>query len=63
MDDSADVSSQNGSRRHTLDEGSSPRNRKVEGSGSAWGMAAPPSWDTQPHRQVQAPELRQLVRR
>ena len=30
------------------------RNRKVEGSGSAWGMAAPPSWDTQPCRQVQA---------
>jgi hypothetical protein len=33
------------------------------GSGSAWGMAAPPSWDTQPYRQVQAPELRRLVRR
>ena len=25
-------------------------------------MAAPPSWDTQPYRQVQAPELRRLVR-
>src|SRR4029450_9159663 len=25
-------------------------------------MAAPPSWDTQPYRQVQAPELMRLVR-
>ena len=30
MDDPADVSSQNGSGRHTLDEGFSTRNRKVE---------------------------------
>jgi hypothetical protein len=29
MDDPTDVSSQNGSGRHTLDEGSSTRNRKV----------------------------------
>jgi hypothetical protein len=32
MDDPADVSSQNGSGRHLLDEGSSTRNRKVVGS-------------------------------
>jgi hypothetical protein len=30
MDDPADVSSQNGSGRHTLDECSSTRNRNVE---------------------------------
>ena len=36
---------------------------KPRGSGSTWGMAAPPSWDTQPYRQVQAPELRRLARR
>src|SRR5215218_9148891 len=35
---------------------------RSRGSGSAWGMAAPPSWDTQPYRQAQAPELRRLVR-
>jgi hypothetical protein len=29
MDDPADVSSRNGSGRHTLDEGSPTRNRKV----------------------------------
>jgi hypothetical protein len=32
MDDPTDVSNQNGSGRHTLDEGSSTRNRKVVGS-------------------------------
>jgi hypothetical protein len=32
MDDPADVSSQNGSGRHLLDEGFSTRNRKVVGS-------------------------------
>ena len=31
MDDPADLSSQSGSGRHTLDEGSPTRNRKVEG--------------------------------
>jgi hypothetical protein len=32
MDDPADVSSQDGSGRHVLDEGFSTRNRKVVGS-------------------------------
>jgi hypothetical protein len=37
MDDPTDVSSQNGSGRHTLDEGFSTRNRKVEGSNPSSG--------------------------
>jgi PPOX class probable F420-dependent enzyme len=37
MDDPTDVSSQDGSGRHTLDEGSSTRNRKVEGSNPSSG--------------------------
>jgi hypothetical protein len=37
MDDPADVSSQDGSGRHLLDEGFSTRNRKVEGSNPSSG--------------------------
>jgi hypothetical protein len=37
MDDPADLSSQDGSGRHTLDEGFSTRNRKVEGSNPSSG--------------------------
>ena len=37
MDDPTDVSSQNGSGRHTLDECASTRNRKVVGSNATSG--------------------------
>jgi hypothetical protein len=37
MDDPADVSSENRTRKHLLDEGFSTRNRKVEGSNPSSG--------------------------
>jgi hypothetical protein len=41
LDDPADVSSQNGSGRHTLDEGFSTRSRKVVGSSPTSGFTKP----------------------
>jgi hypothetical protein len=42
MDDPADVSSQDGSGRHLLDEGFSTRNRKVVGSNPTSGSISAP---------------------
>jgi hypothetical protein len=44
MDDPADVSSQNGSGRHLLDEGFSTRNRKVVGSNPTSGSKTAGEW-------------------
>jgi hypothetical protein len=52
MDDPADLSSQNGSGRHLLDEGSPTRNRKVVGSNPTPGSKKPPGRRPSPSRLV-----------